>query len=77
MRVIVTLTPRQAYKLFRREPELKKEGRRFRSAKDSSGVTLKTGAKLYCNGGQFHVGGYAHDGSDVLAYKDYGTVVKL
>ena len=78
MKVIVTLTPRQAYKLFRREPQLKKDGRRFSSVKDCSGTTLKTGAKLYCNSdNQFHVGGYAADGSDVLAYKDYGTVVKL
>lgn len=77
MRVIVKLTPRAAYTLFRREPQLKKEGRRFASTKDGSGTTLKTGAKLYFGREGFHVGGYASDGSDVLAYKDYGTVVPL
>lgn len=77
MRVIVKLTPRAAYTLFRRESQLKQEGRKFSSTKNGSGTTLKTGAKLYFGGDGFHVGGYAADGSDVLAYKDYGTVVKL
>ena len=79
-RILLNLTPLQAYNLFRAQKGLKSDGIEFRELKTqgASGLSLDSGAKLYRGSdGKYFVSGYDHYGNDVRVYERYGTLVKL
>ncbi len=76
--MILKLSRRKAYRLFRSQKGITSDGWRFNRFKEqhgASGLTLDSGAKLYyshVNG--YFVSGYHYAGDDVKIYAKFGKL---